>query len=143
MRKRFEDASNTAAPARHVTLDHQPLAHVRLGDHEIVDIEIVVVLRVRNRRFQTLANILGDPLLREFEIRERHRDLLAADQLGNEIELLRAHAQHTRNRFGLVVLQFSLARALTHGSSLWLDPPYPAAPGAAGARFAFRSDEWP
>ena len=62
-------------------LDHQRLADMRLGDDQIVDVEVVVVLRIRDRRLQALAHVLGDALAREFEIGERGRDLLAANEL--------------------------------------------------------------
>jgi hypothetical protein len=50
--------------------------------------------------FLTSTEIL---LSREFEIGERGRDLLAADELGEQVELLRADAQHARRRLGFVL----------------------------------------
>ena len=70
-------------------LHHQRLADMRLGDDQIVDVEVVVVLGVGDRRFQALATSFGDPLAREFQVGERGRDLLAADQPRDQIELLR------------------------------------------------------
>src|ERR1043165_4442032 len=90
VRERLHDACRTATPARREALHDQRLANMRLGNDEIVDVEFVIVFRIRDRRLQTLANVLRDPLAREFEIGERGRDLLAADQARDEIELLRA-----------------------------------------------------
>jgi len=70
--------------------------------HEIVDVEIVIVLRIRNGGFQALADVLGDALAREFQIRESCLHLLAADELGKQVEFLRADAQHAGDGFGLV-----------------------------------------
>src|SRR5215471_21865451 len=112
-----------------------------LGDDEIVDVE-------------------GDALARKFEIGQRGRHLLAADELRDEIELLRAHPQHAGNRFRLVLGKRALACLLAHVYPQPCEPPPAAvgaaapgaaAPGAAGApgtagpaaRFALRSDEWP
>ena len=44
------------------TLDHDRLADMRLGDDEIVDVEIMIVLGVGDRRFQALAHVSGDAL---------------------------------------------------------------------------------
>src|SRR6478736_911855 len=59
VRKRLENASDTAAAARGESLDHKCLADMRLGDDEIVDVEIVIILGVSDRRFQALAHVLG------------------------------------------------------------------------------------
>src|SRR5262249_22562986 len=72
-------------------------------DHEIVDVELVIVFRIGDRRLQALEDVLGDALARELEIGFRSRDLLAADQLGQQVELLRAHAQHPGDRLRLVL----------------------------------------
>src|SRR5215471_21150489 len=109
-----------------------------LGDDEIVDVE-------------------GDALARKFEIGQRGRRLLAADELRDEIELLRAHPQHAGDRFRLVLGKRALACLFAHVRPQPCEPPpdpgaagaaaagAAAAPGAAGpaARFALRSDEWP
>src|SRR5262249_36560806 len=125
-----------AAAAGVEALHHQSLADMGLGDDEIVDVELVVVLRVGDRRLEALAHLLGDALAREFEIGERGRDLLAADQLRQQIELLRAHAQHLGDRFGLVLGERAGMARLAHILVL-------AYAGAPGARLALRSAEWP
>src|SRR5688572_9786605 len=120
-----------------------------LGNDEIVDVELVIVFRVRDRRLQALAYVLGDPLAREFEVGERGRDLLAADQARDQVEFLRAHPEHPGDRLSLVLGEAALMRFLAHRSAflkLQLDAAGAAGAGAAGApgaRLALRSDEWP
>ena len=75
--------------------------------------------------FLTSVEIL---LSREFEVGERGRDLLAADELGEKIELLRADAQHADSRLGLVVGEAPRVGFLGHRGY---------------ALFAFLSAEWP
>src|ERR1700694_6183673 len=103
---------------------------MRLGDDEIVDVEVVVVLRIGNRRFQAFAHVSRDALARELEIRQRRRDLLAADQRRDQVELLRRDPQHTAHRLGLALAE--AAYALAHGSTR-----------SPQTRFALRSAEWP
>ena len=103
LRERLENPPDAAARARLLPLDHQRLADMRLDDHEIVDVEIVIVLRIGDRRFQALAHVAGNALAREFEIGKRGRNLLAADELRQEVQLLRAHPQHAGDGLGLVV----------------------------------------
>src|SRR5580692_9135371 len=85
-----------------------------LDDDEIVDVEIVIVLGIGDRRFQAFAHVAGDALARKLEIRERGRHLLAADELGQKIELLRADAEHAGHRLGLGVGERALALFLAH-----------------------------
>src|SRR5207244_1568965 len=55
-----------------------------------------------------------ESLAREVEIGERGRDLLAPDELGKQVELLRAHPQHPRHRLGLVLGEAAGMRLLAH-----------------------------
>src|SRR5215471_4554853 len=114
VRERLENLARAAAAAGVETLDHQALADVGLRDDEIVDVELVVVLGVGDRRLQALAHVLGDSLARELEIGERGRDLLAADQLGQQVELLRAHAQHLSDGLRLVLGERAGMALLAH-----------------------------
>ena len=50
-------------------------------DDEIVDVEVVVVLGVGDGALEALADVARDALLRELEVGQRRRDLLAADEL--------------------------------------------------------------
>ena len=118
MRERLLDAPGAAARARAEALHDQRLADKGLGDDEIVDIEIVVVLGVGDRALQGLLDIAGDPLARELEVGERLLDLLAADQLRQEVQLLRADAQHPGDRLGFIVLQRARRFLLGHDQSL-------------------------
>ena len=112
--------ARAAAAARREALDHQRLADMRLGDDEIVDVEIVIVLGIGDRRFQALPDVLGDALARKLQIGERSRDLLAADQLRDEIELLRRDPQHAGDRLGLVFGQGRSRARLAHDRLLSL-----------------------
>src|SRR3977135_1870077 len=89
MRERLENLARAAAAAGMETLDHQALADMGLGDDQIVDAGLGVGFGIRDRRLQALADVLGDALARKFEIGERSRDLLAADELRKQVELLR------------------------------------------------------
>ena len=56
---RWENGLNLADPAataRAEALDDKRLADVGLGDDEIVDVEVVIVFGVGDRRFQALAH---------------------------------------------------------------------------------------
>src|SRR5262249_42898008 len=114
VRERLENLARAAAAAGVETLDHQALADMGLGDHEIVDVGLVIVFRICDRRLQPLEYVLGDALARELEIGFRSRDLLAADQLGQQVELLRAHAQHPGDRLRLVLGERAGMALLAH-----------------------------
>src|SRR6185437_14296011 len=114
MRERLQNLAHPAAAARREALHDQRLADMRLGDDEIVDVEIVVVLGVGDRRFQARAHVFGDALARKFQVGARARDLLAADQLRDKVELLRRDPQHLAHGLGLVVGEVSFACALAH-----------------------------
>jgi len=53
-------------------------------------------------------------LREKFEIGERSRDLLAADELGKQVELLRAHPQHLGDRLRLVLRERAGMGFLAH-----------------------------
>src|SRR3984893_14099395 len=114
LREWFKDTARAATAARCETLHHDAVADMRLGDDQIVDIEVVVVLGVGDRRFQALLDVDRDPLARELQIGERGRSLPAADQLRDKIELLRAHPQHPGDRLGLVIREAPFALWFAH-----------------------------
>src|SRR5262249_56247425 len=106
------------------------LADMSLGDDEIVEVEIVVVFCIGDRRLQAFAHVTRDTLAREFEVGERHRHLLAPDQLRDKVELLRAHPQHAGDCLGFVVGEAPWALLLAHRISPQLVAGLAAAPGA-------------
>src|SRR5712672_1612632 len=114
LRKWFKDTARAATAARCETLHHDAIADMRLGDDQIVDIEIVIVLGVGDRGLQTLLDVDRDPLARELQIGERGRSFPAANQLRDKIELLRAHPQHPGDCLGLVVREAPFALWFTH-----------------------------
>src|SRR5262249_8997619 len=75
---------------------------------------LMVVLGVGDRRLEALAHVLGDALARELEVGERRRDLFAADELRQQVQLLRAHAQHFCNRLRLVLGERARMALLAH-----------------------------
>ena len=85
-----------------------------LGDDQVVDIEVMVVLGIGDRRLQALLDVDRDPLARELQVGERRRSLAAADQLRNQIELLRADPQHAGDRLGLVIREAPFALWFAH-----------------------------
>ena len=86
----------------------------RIGDDQVVDIEVMVVFRVGDRGFEALLDVDRDALARELQVGERRRRLLAADQRRDEIELLRADAQHPGNGLRLVLAALEDAIATQH-----------------------------
>src|SRR6202166_336070 len=130
LREWFKDTARAATAARCETLHDDAVADMRLGDDQIVDIEVVIVLGVGDRRFQALLDVDRDPLARELQIGERGRSFPAADQLRDKIKLLRARPQHPGNCLGLVVREDPFALWFAHR----LNP---------HAFLAFLSPEWP
>ncbi len=80
----------------------------------------MIVLRVGDRALEGLLDVEGDALAGKFEIGESPINLLAANQLRQKIELLRADPQHPRDRLGFVVFQRALRFLLGHDQSLSL-----------------------
>ena len=101
--KNFLDAPDPAAGARRPALHHQVLADISLGDHQLVDVEIMVVLGIGDRRFERLLDRAGDAPAREGELGQRLVDLLAADDGRDFVELARRHADRAGHRLGFVV----------------------------------------
>src|SRR5271166_2768547 len=117
VRKGFENSPHAAAPARLKALEHERLPDMRLRHDELVDIEVMVVLRIGNRRFQALAHIARHALAGKFKLRKRRCYLLAANELREKIELLRADPQHARNSLRFVIGKRTFARLLAHARS--------------------------
>ena len=105
VRERLFDARCTAAATSVEALHHDRLADIGLGDDQRINVEVVVVLGVCDCRFKGLANGTGNTLAREFQVRESAVNLLATDESGDEVELLRADANGARNRLRFVVLE--------------------------------------
>src|SRR6201988_2285742 len=85
-----------------------------LGNDEIVDIEVMVIFGVGDRRLQALLDVDRDPLARELQVGERGRSLAAADQLRDKIELLRGNPQHPGDCLGLVIGEAPFALWFAH-----------------------------
>src|SRR6185437_3443002 len=83
-------------------------------NNEIIDVEIMIVFGIGNRRFQALLDVDRDPLARKLQVGERGRSLAAADQLRNQVELLRADPKHPGDRLGLVIREAPFALWFAH-----------------------------
>src|ERR1700720_2542859 len=118
MRERLTNAPGASPRARAKPLQDHRVADVGRGDDQIVDIEIVVILGVGDRALEGLLDIEGAPLAGKLEIGESLLNLLAADQLRQKIQLLRADPQHPGDRLGFIVLQRARRFLLGHDQSL-------------------------
>src|SRR5258708_3568098 len=114
VREQLENLAGAAAAAGVKALDDEAFADMGARHHEIVDVEIVIVLGIRNGRLEALAHVLGDALVRELQVGECCLHLLAADELGKQVEFLRADAQHAGDGFGLVVRKAARMSGLPH-----------------------------
>src|SRR5690606_3610554 len=127
VRERLLDAAGTTTTARMEALHDDRLADIGLGDDECIDIEVMIVLGIGNSRLQRLLDGAGNALAREFEIVQRRLHLLAADERGNQVQLLRADPYRTRDGTSLVISKPARSFGLAHCYFL----------------FAFLSAPWP
>src|SRR5215467_11223399 len=83
-------------------LQYESPADGRLFDKQAVDIELMVVFGIGDCRLQNLPDVARYAAPREAQFRQRRRSSLAADRLGDEVELARArpHPPHRRGSFG-------------------------------------------
>src|SRR5713101_6717663 len=93
MREMLLDPRRAAAAAGVKALHYESPADRRLLDIETVDIELVVVFGIGDRRLQHLFYLMRDAAPRKCQLGQRRRGILAADRLGDEVELARAGAQ--------------------------------------------------
>src|SRR5690554_5816310 len=97
MRKRLLDLRRPATTASGETLHYKRITNKSFRNDESVGVEAVIVLGVRDGALEHLLDLAGDALVAEFEFGQSLLDLLAADQLGQKVELLRADAQHAQH----------------------------------------------
>jgi len=105
VRERLFNAGSTTTATGVETLHGDGLANIGLGDDESVDVEVMVVFRIGNRRFKRLLDGACNALAGEFELGESAIYLLATDKSGNQVEFLGADAERTGNGLSLIVLQ--------------------------------------
>src|SRR5260221_8230897 len=125
---RLDDRGAATARAGMEPLHHEAAPDRRLGDEQAVDVELVIVLGIGDRRLQHLAHVLGDAALVEGQLRQRRLGAEPADRLRHQVQLAGAAADHLGDRAGLVVRAASRCRFLAHRRY---------------ALFAFLSAEWP
>src|SRR5690606_17431383 len=108
-------------------LHHQAATDGRGFDDQAVDIQVMVVFRVGDRRLQRFRYGLGDALRAELEIEQRLVHVLAADHLRDKVQLARAGAYVAQAGHRLALCGTRFVCRFTHLSI----PSYFAAAGAA------------
>src|SRR5439155_4830271 len=130
MREKLLDPCRSAAPARVKPLQYEGATDRRLLGVEAVDIELVIVLGIGDRCLQNLLDVGSDTAVGETQFRQGRGGTLAADRLGDKVELTRAGAQPTQTRLRLGFIETARGGALAHLSSS-----SPACPRRARKRF--------
>src|SRR5215218_7840832 len=92
------DARGAAHGAWPVALQRRPLVGIHGGDTQVLAHQLVVVLRVGDRRLEQLGPVLGGGARREGEDGARLRDVLAADVVADQPRLARGGAHVLRVR---------------------------------------------
>src|SRR5215470_8361022 len=117
MRKHLFYARGAPASSGVKPLQYESPANRRLFDEQPVDIELMVIFGVGDCRLQNLPDIARDAAMRKGQFCECGRGRLAADCLGDEVELARArpHSPHRRGSLGFGEPAFG--GWLTHVSS--------------------------
>src|SRR5580693_2381913 len=93
MRKHLLDACRAPAASGVEPFQYESPADRGLLNKKSVDIELVIVFGIGDRRLQNLPDVPRYAAPREGQFRERGRGSLATDRLGDEVELARAGAQ--------------------------------------------------
>src|SRR5215475_2665872 len=116
----LQDPGAASARPRMEALHDEAATDRRLGHVEAIDVELMVVLGIGDRRLQHALHRSGDAALRERQFRQRRSGVLAADEFGDEVELARAAAQQARDRLRLVVRLAARCLLLAHFVSTFL-----------------------
>src|SRR5438045_8487443 len=117
MRKHLLDACRAPAASGVKSFQYKSPADRGLLHEKTVDVELVIVFGIGDRRLQNLSHVARDAAPREGQFRERGRGRLAADRLGDQVELARARAQAPHGCGGFAVLEPPFGGWLTHVSS--------------------------
>ena len=80
LRERLHDFAETATGTRTTALHDQVFANPCFGDDQLVNVQVVVVLGVRDCGLQALLDVLRDTLVRESQVGQSLLDFLAADR---------------------------------------------------------------
>src|SRR5690349_19719028 len=87
-----------AAADRAPAPERRPFVDEQLLEHEVVAVEVEVVLGVRGRGLDRLCDVAGGVLGRELEVREGLRHLHPLDGVGDQARLARRPAYELLNR---------------------------------------------
>ena len=112
--ERLEDAGRFPASTRVETLHGDGLANAGFGNDQRVNIQIMVVFRIGDRRGENLARINRHGLLRKGQNVQRVFDTATTDQGGNQVQLLGGTTNGGANRKRLVVSDAAGGGLLTH-----------------------------
>ena len=108
------DAGSATATARLEAAHDDRAADLGARHHQPIDIELMVVLGIRDRALQRLAHVMRDALLAEGELCHRQRGRLVADHSRNQVQLARAHADIADHGLGLGLAQLTRMFRLAH-----------------------------
>ena len=95
-------------------LHHQILTDAGFRNHQIIDVQVMVVFGIGDGRLQRLLDDAGDALLRKSQNIQGAFDLLAADLLRHQVQLARGDADVAGNGHRLMVRQYARASLLAH-----------------------------
>src|SRR6478672_10440322 len=105
MRKHLLDACRAPAASRVKPFQYKSPADRGLLHEQAVDVELVIVFGIRDRRLQNLSDVARDAAPGEGQFRERDRGSLATDRLGHKVKLARARAQASHGCGGFAVVE--------------------------------------
>src|SRR6266478_2323049 len=117
MREHLLDASRAPTASGVEPLQYESPADRGLLDKKAVDIELVIVFGIGDRRLQNLSDIARYAAPRKSQFRKRGRSGLATDRLGDKVELARARAQAPHGCGGFALVEPPFGGWLPHVSS--------------------------
>src|SRR5207237_2761964 len=118
MREKLFDPRRPAPAAGVKPLHDKSATDRSLLDIEAVDIELVIVLGIGDRRLQHLFDIASDAPMGKGKFRQRRGGTFATNRLGNEVELARAGAQTAQTGLRLGLFEAARRGGFTHLLSL-------------------------
>jgi hypothetical protein len=123
MRKPFIDTRRPATATRMEAAHDDRAANLCARDDQLVDIELMVVLGIGDRRFQRLTHGLRDAALAEGQRGDRLAGRLVADQTRDQIQLTRADTQIAERALRFVIREQAGMFWLAHLSPVSLSCP--------------------
>ena len=107
-------------------LHHESPADRRLLDVESVDIELMIVLGICDRRLQHLSYLVRDAATREGQLGDCFRRILSTNHLCHQVQLPGAGADRAQEGRGLGIIEPAFGRGFAHQPLLArLSPAWP------------------